>query len=98
MSDIIELKNQIELMKQALRFYADKENWLFYKNKDAPAALDEGAQARFALEQLDKIDGINEELSEDYIKLVENEISKTNTPEGIKKLINEIKKIDENGD
>jgi len=37
-------------------------------------------------------------LSEDYIKLVENEISKTNTPEGIKKLINEIKKIDENGD
>jgi len=101
MDDNQETLNQIALMEQALKFYADKKN---YENNQHAGyeqlsliEADNGSQARFALEQLKKIKNMNEEMGEDYIKLLEKELDKAKTPEGIKKLINEIKNVDKNG-
>ena len=85
--------NQIELLKQALQFYANKENYLFFKDKDAPIALDEGSQARFALKLLqDNID-LNQKMSDEYIKNISEKVVKEETQEGILRLMEEIKKV-----
>lgn len=91
MTNIDELQNQLALMKQALLFYGDIENYKFYEHKDAPVAVDEGAQARFALEQLEKIKTINDEMGEEYIKSLQNKVDRDTAPENIVKLIKEIK-------
>jgi uncharacterized protein YjaG (DUF416 family) len=87
---IEQAQSQLDLLKQALMFYAKKDNYLFYKHKDSPIALDEGMQARFALEQLEKVDEVNKNMGEDYQKLIED----IETPEAAsEKLIKEIRKI-----
>lgn len=90
MNDNQELLNQIALMEQALLFYGDEVN---YEPDSDLIDRDRGAQARFALEQLKKIKEINENMDEDYIKLLQNEADKTQTPESIMKLIKEIKNV-----
>lgn len=92
MNSLEELRSKIELMKQALLFYGNKENYLFFKNKDAPVALDEGTQARFALKQLEDLDEMNEEMGQEYMEFFKKEAK---TPENIMKLINEIKNVDD---
>ena len=95
MNSLEELRSKIELMKQALLFYGNKENYLFFKNKDAPVALDEGTQARFALKQLEDLDEMNEEMGKEYMEFLKKESNEAKTPESIMKLINEIKNIDD---
>ncbi len=82
-------------MKQALLFYAKKDNYLFFKNKDAPIALDEGTQAKYALEQLKIVEAANQEINEEYTKYLSEKTDKTETPEGILNLIKEIKEADD---
>lgn len=94
MNDNEKYLNIIELLKQALLFYADKENYLFYKDKDALIALDEGSQARFALKQIEELDEINEKIKSDYNDLI-NDVQEEESPENIMDLINKIKDIDE---
>jgi hypothetical protein len=89
--------NQIELLKQALLFYGDKENYLFYENKDAPIALDEGSQARFALQRLEETINLNQEMEDEYLKEIREKIESNTPPENILRLIEEIKKVG-NGD
>lgn len=91
MTDNQDILNQITLMKEALKFYANEVN---YEPDSDMIDKDRGSQARYALEQLEKIREINEEMGEDYVKLLEKELDKAKTPDGIKKLINEIKNID----
>lgn len=95
MNSLEELRSKIELMKQALLFYGNKENYLFFKNKDAPVALDEGTQARFVLKQLEDLDEMNEEMGKEYMEFFKKEANEAKTPENIMKLINEIKNIDD---
>lgn len=83
----------IELLKQALLFYGNKENYLFYRDKDAPIALDEGHQARFALKQIEELDEINEKIKSDYNDLI-NDVKKEESPENLIKLITKIKDIE----
>ena len=92
MNNIDEYLNQISLMKQALLFYANEDNYLFFKNKDAPIALDEGAQARFALETLEKVEKVNKEMEADYLDVIKEELP-NQQPQNIINLLNEIKKI-----
>lgn len=94
MNDNEKYLNIIELLKQALLFYADKGNYLFYKDKDALIALDEGSQARFALKQIEGLDEINEKIKSDYNDLI-NDVQEEESPENIMNLINKIKDIDE---
>lgn len=91
-NDIEECLNQIELLKQALLFYANVDNYVekhdVEKNMFSYIQMDSGTQARFVLKQLENIKNI---VSPDYDNLVEdgedylnNEVNKE-----IKKLNNE---------
>jgi hypothetical protein len=82
-------ENLIALLKKALEFYGDKENYLFYSHKDAPIALDEGSQARFALDKIKELQKLNDEMLEDYAKNAEamtNEMSDDEIMKAIEKL------------
>ena len=92
-----EYKNQVELLKQALLFYGNEKN---YENEvryeeSSLIYVDNGTQARFALEQLKIVEAANQEINDDYTKYLSEETDKTQTPEGIIKLINEIKKVND---
>lgn len=54
-----ELLSKIELCKQALKFYSNTEN---YNPLHSKVMSDGGHQARFTLEQLEKIDEYNQKL------------------------------------
>jgi chloramphenicol O-acetyltransferase len=95
MDDIETYKNQVELLKQALLFYADKDNYSSEMENPALIDLDEqGSQARFVLEQLKKIEEVNEKMKEDYSQFINdtindiesNPINLTNTIETIKNI------------
>jgi len=97
MNSLEELRSKIELMKQALLFYGNKENYIEHKKYEEPSLIqaDNGSQARFALKQLDNLDEMNEEMGQEYMEFFKKEANKSNTPENIMKLINEIKNIDD---
>jgi hypothetical protein len=94
-------ENLIEFLKQALSFYANKENYLFYKDKDAPIALDEGSQARFALKRVQEILDENQKMKDDYNRLINDTINAIeNHPFDISNLkaeINALNKIGNDG-
>jgi hypothetical protein len=93
MNDIEEYINLVGVLENALKFYAEKENYLFYDKKDAPVALDEGSQARFALEKIKEMRESTEKMEDDYVKILSETIEKNNNDDGMLKLIEEIKKI-----
>lgn len=67
---IDEYQNQLDLLKEALKFYADEQTYSDL-NSVAPIILDEhGSQARFALEQLEKLERVNKKLKEDYNRII----------------------------
>ena len=86
-------QNLIALLKEALKFYANKENYLFYKDKDAPVAIDEGHQARFALEKVIEFDKLLDKVNEEYDKYVNGIIEKEESPENMLKIIEDLKRI-----
>jgi hypothetical protein len=91
-------ENIIALLKQALLFYANEKNYLFYDHKDAPVALDEGSQARFALEKLKEVTDADQKLQEEYNKVIGETISAIeSTPINLKDMIKTLKNI-EDGD
>ena len=77
MNSTQDYENLIELLRQALLFYANKEN--YNKNNYSESRgyqsmidLDEyGSQARFALKKIKEIREINEKLVKDYSAEIE---------------------------
>ena len=67
--DVEQYRNIIELMKQALMFYADIENY-----NSSKIILDLGSQARFAIETVDNILKQIERMDEEYNKMISSEI------------------------
>lgn len=93
MNNIDEFQNQIELMKQALLFYADKKN---YENEvryeeSSLIYVDEGSQARFALETLEKLEKVNQQMEEDYLDTIKQKLEDQQPPENVVNLIKAIK-------
>lgn len=78
MNNIEEYQNAIELLKQALNFYADKRNYeINIPQNNALFSLiemDSGSQARFALEQAVKIQNVNQKMLDDYDKVISETI------------------------
>lgn len=74
----IEQQNVIELLKQALYFYADEKN--YKKNQSVNHELfsmiemDSGMQAKFALKKLEEIDDVSKSLEENLIKEITESI------------------------
>jgi len=92
-----EYENQISLLKEALKFYADPNNYMAKTEHSFPIMYkDVGHQARFALEQLKIVEEANEKIKNDYdriiddtIKLIENHpINLTDTIKNLKDLDN----------
>ncbi|MFW5847615.1 MAG: hypothetical protein ACOCVF_01670 [bacterium] len=88
---IEELTNKITLMKQALMFYANKENYL----SGGLIEQDRGEQAIFVINQIKEIDKYIEELNE-QAKNTLNEFNDVNSMESLKEQINKLKEINKN--
>ena len=77
-----ECNNLIELLKQALTFYADENNNSILETTDGYDAslvmLDKGTQARFALEKIKTFQGDRDEQEKEFVK---NMISAIETDE-----------------
>jgi hypothetical protein len=84
MNSIEELQNLVELMKQALKFYADKNNYIrpdvdatkycvrpkYILPIPSKIELDGGSQAQFTLDLAKKIIDENQKIQDDYDKIV----------------------------
>jgi len=89
--------NLVALLKEALKFYANEENYLFYKDKDALVAIDEGSQARFALKKLDELTEVLNNVDNDYDKIMTNAIQSGESSENVFKIMDDLNNI-ANGD
>lgn len=93
--------NLIELLRQALLFYADERN--YEQNKNAGGELtslievDNGSQARFALSKIREFTETTEKLEADYMKNMNEAIESGESPENVLKIIEGFKNI-VNGD
>lgn len=104
MNSIEEYKNIIELLKQALNFYANIENYkgnrtanMYCSGTSASLVeMDEGSQARFALEKLKIAVNINEELETEFTKNIENMIINNENIDSISNAIENFRKLAEN--
>jgi hypothetical protein len=69
-------ENLIELLKQALKFYADSGNYNGAMGTIAPIASDEyGSQARFALKKLQETLDADKKMKDDYNRLINDTIN-----------------------
>ena len=100
MSNEGENQNALELLKQALMFYANSDN---YKQTQSVhyelfsmIDVDNGSQARFALEQLEKIKKLNEGAEEEFVKNITTAVENNESFESLTNIINQYKKEIEN--
>ncbi len=77
MNSIEEKDNLIALLQEALKFYADKNNYVPTNTKNSlddryltHIEVDEGFQARFAIEKVNELAKINQKLQDDYDEIV----------------------------
>ena len=96
MKEIEEDQNQIELLRQALLFYADKKN---YENEvryeeSSLIYVDNGNQARFALKRVQEIQDEIQKLQNDYNNVIGDTVNAIeNHPFDLKEMIKTIKNI-----
>lgn len=99
--DTYEIKNGeediIDLMRNVLGFYADKENYLSFKDIDAPIILDGGEQARQILNIVGSLIEKQEKMVQDYEKIISDELKNVNDPNELKNIIDSIKNGMKNG-
>ena len=89
--------NLIELLRQALLFYADEKNYEVDKeagtNLVSMVEVDGGSQARFALTKIREFNEANEKLEADYMKSMNEAIEGGDSPENVLKIIEGFKNI-----
>ena len=102
MNSIEENQNALELLKQALMFYANSDN---YKQTQPVSnnyelfsmiEMDNGSQARFALEQLEKIQTITQNAEEEFVKEITSAIEDGIETDNVLNLIEQYKEKLEN--
>lgn len=85
MNSIEEHQNLVELLKQALLFYGNENNYPKMKtitgndsntigNNSSQIEIDRGSQARFALGKIDEVNNNNQKILDDYVNLSEKMI------------------------
>lgn len=96
---IEEYQNLVSLLKQALLFYADKENYTD-RGKERPILtrieIDEGSQARFALEKIKELEKMYLDTVEEFKQLSEFEAFKNiegNDEESLQEMFNKLKNL-----
>ena len=93
----MENENLIELLRQALLFYANEENYEAIDQQLSLMVVDSGSQARFALSKIREFTESSEKLEADYMKNMNEAIEGEESPENILKIIEGFKNI-ANGD
>ena len=89
---IEDYQNIVELMKKALEFYADNNNYHGGMGNIALIDADErGSQARFALFKLRNFSDERDEQEKDFVKNIVNAIEGGESEENILNLINTYK-------
>jgi hypothetical protein len=97
-------QNLIELLRQALLFYADERNYeppkhdssvcvTSSQNMKPMIEVDNGSQARFALTKIREFNEASEKLEADYMKSMNEAIEKGESPENVLKIIEGFKNI-----
>jgi hypothetical protein len=74
MNNIEDYQNLVALLEQALKFYANENNYMpttLNASLFAEVHLDHGSQARFALSKIKEINDLNDKIQDDYKKIVE---------------------------
>ena len=88
MNNIEDYQNLVELLKQALLFYGNENNYpkticitgddnTNIGNGLSRIEIDKGSQARFALTKIDEINTINQKMLDDYVNISEKMLSNT---------------------
>jgi len=102
MNSIEECKNVIELLKQALKFYAEKSNYDVKHPVNSvlfsQIEMDCGAQARFALEKTLELENLSKNLEDEFVKNVTNAIETGQETDKILNMIEEFKNLAQNED
>jgi hypothetical protein len=73
MNSIEEYQNLVNLLKEALKFYADENNYMpitLNGSLFAPVHLDHGSQAQFALKQAEDLTIQIQKMQDEYDKLI----------------------------
>jgi len=100
LNNIKEDKNVIELLKEALKFYADENNYVdnhsVHYELFSLIEMDKGSQARFALKITKELSERNQKIEEDFVKNLKTSIVNYETPEYMLKIIEEFRKININ--
>lgn len=90
-------ENLISLMKEALKFYANSDN--YYPSAEFELSLmlkDSGSQARFALNKIQETLDTNKKLQEDYNKVMSDTINAIeNNPINLGDMITTLKYIED---
>lgn len=88
--------NIIELLKQALLFYSNESNYYTPSEGKSLVIMDNGHQAKFALQKVDEFNELIDNINNDYDNLTNN-IKTEESPDNILKIIDDLKNV-ENGD
>jgi len=88
-----EYRNQVELMRQALLFYGNVENYTKELKQDlTPVDIDNGSQARFALETLETVEKLKKDMEEEYLDTIKQSLEDQPNQQSMLNLIEAIKK------
>ena len=89
----MENENLIELLRQALLFYANEENYKVKGEELSLMVVDGGSQAKFALAKIKEFTESTEKLEADYMKNMHEAIQGEDSPENVLKIIEGFKNI-----
>jgi len=94
MNNIEEYQNLIELLKKALEFYADTNNYHGAMGTVAMIDLDEhGSQARFALNKIKEMTDTKDKMEADFVKNMGEAIENNESTDNMLKIIEEFKNL-----
>ena len=99
MNNIEDYRNVIELLKQALKFYANPDNYKCNKPMGgelySSVELDGGVQANFALDKAEDVLHLSENLENELVKNLSSAFERGESVDAMLKMIDDFKKMNE---
>lgn len=94
MNNYDEYHSLVEILKQALLFYANEKNYVINDKNSSLIELDFGSQAKFAITKINDFNNFEQNINNSYAddKYVDDLLSKTFSDD-LKKMINKYKDI-----
>jgi hypothetical protein len=100
MSNVEDYQNLVIVLKQALEFYANKDNYEVNVPQNnvlfAYIEMDKGAQARFAFEKIQELENNQKNLEQQFVADITKAIENNEETDNVLNLIEEYRKTTEN--